>query len=200
MFLFLFIVRMLHNGFPVAETVKAGIQSAGGTAKIYQIPETLSQDILTLIRAPPRPDYPIISVDDMKDYDAFLFGIPTRYGNFPVQWKAFWDSTGPLWAAGSLSGKYVGTFVSTNTAGGGQEVTPSNAMSTYVHHGMIFVPLGYKHSFSQLGNVSELRGGTPWGAGTFAGPDGSRQPTPLELELATIQGKMFWETVSKVNF
>lgn len=79
------------------------------------------------------------------------------------------------------------------------EATVMNAMSTLVHHGINFIPLGYSTTFSQLSNMSEIRGGSPWGAGTFAG-DGSRWPSPLELELATLQGKHIWNTVSKVKF
>ena len=74
-----------------------------------------------------------------------------------------------------------------------------NSISTLTHHGIIFVPLGYSTTFPQLANLSEVRGGSPWGAGTFAGADGSRQPTSLELEIAEIQGKTFWEKVSKVS-
>jgi multimeric flavodoxin WrbA len=101
-------------------------------------------------------------------YDAFLFGIPTRYGNFPAQWKAFWDSTGGQWASGGYWGKYAGIFVSTGTMGGGQESTVIAAMSTLTHHGIIYVPLGYKTSFPILANINEVRGGSPWGAGTFS--------------------------------
>lgn len=118
--------------------------------------------------AAPKPAYPIITSDILKSYDAFLFGIPTRYGNFPAQWKAFIDTTGGLWASGSLSGKYAGLFVSTGGQGGGQEVTALNSMSTLVHHGIIYVPFGYKHAFPLLSSVAEVRGGSPWGAGTFA--------------------------------
>ncbi|KAI6042000.1 flavoprotein-like protein [Pisolithus marmoratus] len=184
----------------LAEAVKSGVQSAGGQAQIFQIQETLSKEILTKMHAPPKPDYPIIAPADLPNYDAFLFGIPTRYGNFPAQWKAFWDATGSLWASGALSGKFAGVFVSTGTPGGGQESTVIASLSTLSHHGIIFVPLGYKHAFPQLANLSEVRGGSPWGAGTFAGADGSRQPSALELELATIQGKSFYETVSKHTF
>lgn len=111
--------------------------------------------------------------------------------------QAFIDTTGSLWQKGSLSGKYAGVFISTGTLGGGQESTAIAALSTLAHHGMIYVPLGYKHAFPLLADLSEVRGGSPWGAGTFAGADGSRQPSPKELELAEIQGKMFYETVSK---
>lgn len=87
--------------------------------------------------------------------------------------------------------------MSTGTLGGGQESTNLSAMSTLSHHGVIYVPLGYAKSFGQLTNMGEVHGGSPWGAGTFAGPDGSRQPTALETEIATIQGKTFYETVAK---
>jgi NAD(P)H dehydrogenase (quinone) len=87
--------------------------------------------------------------------------------------------------------------VSTGTPGGGQESTAIAAMSTLTHHGIIYVPLGYKTVFPKLANLEEVHGGSPWGAGTFAGPDGSRQPTALELEIATEQGKAFYETVAK---
>jgi NAD(P)H dehydrogenase (quinone) len=135
----------------------------------------------------------------LEAYDAVLFGIPTRYGNFPAQWKAFIDKTGKQWGSGSFWGKYAGLFISTGTQGGGQESTAVAAMSTLVHHGFIYVPLGYKHTFDLLSDLSEVRGGSPWGAGTFSAGDGSRQPSKMELELAQRQGKAFYETVSKVN-
>lgn len=152
------------------------------------------------MHAPPKSDIPTITPDIMKEYDAFLLGIPTRYGNFPAQWKAFWDSTGGLWQTGGLWGKYAGVFVSTGTQGGGQESTAIAAMSTLAHHGLIYVPLGYKTTFGILADLSEVRGGSPWGAGTFAGGDGSRQPTEKELLLAEEQGKAFYGAVSKVSF
>lgn len=129
-----------------------------------------------------------------------ILGIPTRFGNFPVQWKAFWDATGPLWASGGLWGKYAGLFISTGTQGGGQEATAIAAMSTLAHHGLIYVPLGTKTSMHLLNDMSEIRGGSAWGAGTFANGDGSRQPTEKELELATIQGESFWKALAKVGF
>ncbi|KAF8579647.1 benzoquinone reductase [Ramaria rubella] len=183
----------------LAEAEKKGIEAAGGTATIFQIAETLPEDVLTKMHAPPKGNYPILEPSSLPDYDVFLFGIPTRYGNLPAQWKTFWDSTGQLWAKGALQGKHAGAFVSTATPGGGQETTVLSLLSTLTHHGILFVPLGYKNAFAQLGNVTETRGGSPWGAGTFAGSDGSRQPSVLELEIATIQGKTFYETVSRVK-
>jgi len=184
----------------MAESVKGGIESAGGSAVIYQIAETLPAEVLTKMYAPAKPSYPIITPAELANFDAFVFGVPTRYGNFPAQWKVFWDATGGLWASGALAGKFASVFVSTGTPGGGQEATIISSLSTLAHHGIIYVPLGYKNTFAQLTNISEVRGGSPWGAGTFAGPDGSRQPSALELELATIQGKGFWEIVSKYKF
>jgi NAD(P)H dehydrogenase (quinone) len=73
-------------------------------------------------------------------------------------------------------------------------------MSTLAHHGLIYVPLGYAKTFALLVDLSEVRGGSPWGAGTFAGADGSRRPSEKELQLAEGQGKAFYETVAKVNF
>ncbi|GBE87724.1 Protoplast secreted protein [Sparassis crispa] len=184
----------------LAESVKGGIEASGGSATIYQISETLPEDILKLMHAPPKPDYPIFEPNDLTKFDAFLLGVPTRYGNFPTQWKAFWDATGALWAQGALAGKYAGFFVSTGTPGGGQETTVISALSTLTHHGIIYVPLGYSKTFPLLANLTEVRGGSPWGAGTFAGTDGSRQPSALELELAKAQGGQFYGVVSKVKF
>jgi len=184
----------------LAEAEKAGIEAAGGSATIFQVAETLPEEILTKMHAPAKANYAVITPNQLTDFDAYLFGIPTRYGNFPAQFKAFWDATGQLWASGALAGKYAGVFISTGTPGGGQESTVISSISTLVHHGIIYVPLGYKHTFAQLANLSEVRGGSPWGAGTFAGADGSRTATALELELATIQGKTFYETISKVTF
>ncbi|KAI0915608.1 Minor allergen Alt a 7 [Taiwanofungus camphoratus] len=184
----------------MAESVKSGVEAAGGRVTIYQIAETLPQEVLAKMGAPPKPAYPVLEPTDLPKFDAFIFGIPTRYGNMPAQFKTFWDATGGLWAQGSLAGKYASVFVSTGTPGGGQEITALSIVSTFVHHGINFVPLGYSKTFAQLANLSEVRGGSPWGAGTYAGADGSRQPSALELELARLQGEYFYGVVSKVKF
>ncbi|CCE82542.1 Piso0_002272 [Millerozyma farinosa CBS 7064] len=191
------IYSMYHHVATLAESVKKGVEAAGGKVDILQVPETLSDDVLEKMHAPAKPNYPVATTETLEEYDAFLFGIPTRYGNYPAQFKAFWDATGGLWASGALHGKPAGIFVSTATLGGGQEVTVLNALSVLVHHGIIFVPLGYAKTFEKQANLEELHGGSAWGAGTFAGTDGSRQPTKLELDIAEIQGKSFYETVSK---
>jgi len=181
----------------MALAVKQGIESNGGTADLLQVPETLPQEVLDKMHAPTKSSDPVVSVEDLTKYDAFIFGIPTRFGTFPAQWKSFWDGTGALWASGALYGKFAGIFVSTGTPGGGQEATVLNSLSVLVHHGIIFVPLGYKHTFPLTTNLEEPHGGSPWGAGSFAGADGSRQPSQIELDMAIAQGKSFYETVSK---
>ncbi|KAL9014136.1 MAG: hypothetical protein Q9173_001192, partial [Seirophora scorigena] len=184
----------------MADAELEGIKSAGGTADLYQVAETLPEEVLAMLHAPPKDtSIPNITPEKLQEYDGVLFGIPTRYGNFPAQWKAFFDSTGGQWMQGSFWGKYAGLFVSTAGLGGGQESTCIAAMSTLAHHGMIYVPLGYKTTFGQLTNLEEVHGGSPWGAGTFAGSDGARQPTPLEIEVATAQGKAFYEAVAKAH-
>jgi NAD(P)H dehydrogenase (quinone) len=181
----------------VALSIKQGIESNGGTADLFQVQETLPQEVLGKMGAPPKPADPVFTVDDLTKYDGFLFGIPTRFGTFPAQWKTFWDATTGLWASGALYGKYAGVFVGAGTQGGGMEVTVLNSLSVLVHHGILYVPLGYKHTFPLLTNLNEPHGGSPWGSGTFAGADGSRQPSQLELDIATVQGSRFYDTVAK---
>lgn len=126
--------------------------------------------------------------------------LQSRVKNLLTINQTFWDKTGGQWATGKYWGKYAGVFVSTAGQGGGQESTAMNAISTLVHHGIIYVPLGYKHTFAILSDLSEVRGGSPWGAGTFAGGDGSRMASAKEIELATTQGEVFYKTVASVNF
>lgn len=178
--------------------IQNGVEAAGGKADIFQVEETLPTDVLEKMHAAKKSDFPIATPDTLVEYDAFVFGIPTRYGNFPAQWKAFWDKTGGLWAKGALQGKPFGLFVSTGTPGGGQESTFISSLSTFVHHGMIYVPLGYGETFAYMTNLDEVHGGSPWGAGSFAGPDGSRKATELELKLHFIQGQNFYKVAEKL--
>jgi NAD(P)H dehydrogenase (quinone) len=133
-----------------------------------RVAETLPESVLAKINAGPKSNDPIITANTLETYDAFLFGIPTRFGTFPAQWKTFWDTTGKQWSTGGYWGKYAGLFIGTGTQGGGQEVTAMAAMSTLVHHGMVYVPLGYDASFTIQAGFDEIRGGSPWGAGTFS--------------------------------
>ncbi|KAL5622087.1 hypothetical protein BROUX41_006032 [Berkeleyomyces rouxiae] len=183
----------------LAAAEKKGVEKSGVTVDIYQVQETLPDEVLAKMYAGPKDSsIPVLSDPKvLEGYDAYLFGIPTRFGNFPAQWKTFIDRTGGQWASGALAGKMAGLFVSTAGQGGGQESTCLAAMSTLAHHGMIYVPLGYSKTFAQLTSLDEVHGGSPWGAGTFASSDGSRQPSALELEIAEIQGESFGATVAK---
>ena len=182
----------------LAESVKKGIEDAGGHADLFRVPETLSDDILTQMNAPvAKKEIPVATEETLEKYDAFLFGVPTRFGSLPAQWSTFWDRTGALWAQGALNGKVAGFFISTSSYGGGQEATVRNCLSYIVHHGMIYVPLGYKNAFAELANMEEVHGGSPWGAGTLAGADGSRSASYIEVKIAEIQGKTFYETAKK---
>ena len=181
----------------LAETEKKGILSSvpDSEVTIFQVPETLPQEVLTKMGAPPKKDYPIITTEILAQHDAFLFGFNTRFGNVSAQMKTFLDRTGGLWASGGLAGKLVGFFESSGT--GTNAVTIINNLSFFVHHGCIFVPLGYAAAFSELTDLSVAKGGTAWGAGTIAGPTGELQPNEVELKIAHIQGAEFAKTVLK---
>lgn len=182
----------------MAQSVKAGVDSVPGCEGILlQIPETLSPEILAKMHAPPKPDVPLADPQDLANYDGLIFGVPTRYGSAAAQVKAFMDATGGLWQKGALVGKPAGIFVSTGTQGGGQETTALTFIGQFAHHGLIFVPASYSMG-AKLFDTTEVRGGSPWGAGTFAGADGSRQPSELELEFAHHQGAHFAAIAKKL--
>eukprot|EP00048_Salpingoeca_helianthica_P020540 m.7067 g.7067 ORF g.7067 m.7067 type:complete len:206 (+) comp4940_c0_seq2:25-642(+) len=177
-----------------------GAQSTGAHVDILQVPETLSDDILKKMHAPPKGEDAVADyafVQKLKEYDGFLFGIPTRFGMMPAQLKAFFDSTGQQWAKGELVGKAAGVFTSVGTQGGGLETTALTTLTQLSHHGMIFVPIGYTFG-AEMSDLTTVHGGTPYGAGTFSGGDGSRQPSDYELRLAEHQGKYFAGVVAKL--
>lgn len=190
------IYSMYHHVATLAEEVKKGVESSGNKATIYQVAETLSEEVLAKMYAPAKPDYPIATPDVLAEADGILFGFPTRFGNLPAQMKAFIDSTGGLWQKGTLHHKPAGVFISTGT-GGGNETTIVSLLSTLAHHGMIYVPLGFAPVFGELTNLDEVHGGSAWGAGTIAGADGSRKPSALELKVAFTQGAEFGKVISK---
>ncbi|GME81031.1 unnamed protein product [Ambrosiozyma monospora] len=193
------IYSLYHHIATLAKEIKKGVEATGATADIFQVPETLPSDILRLLHAPARPDFSIIKNPNiLKEYDGIMFGIPTRFGNFPTQLKAFIDSTGGLWASGALYHKTAGFFVSTGT-GGGVEMTAVNGLSTLAHHGMIYVPLGCTKVLPELTDLTQVKGASPWGSGTISGSDGSRQPSKLELKIAKIQGEEFANVTKKLS-
>ncbi|KAI8320219.1 protoplast secreted protein 2 precursor [Martensiomyces pterosporus] len=181
----------------VTESIKKGLEKVSNIdIEVYQFAETLSDEILGKMHAPPKADIPVITTDKLTEADGFLFGFPTRYGNAPAQVKAFFDATGGLWAKGSLYGKAAGFYFSTGSQHGGQETTVMTFLPNMAHHGIIYVPLGFKNA--HLFDNSEVIGGSAWGAGTVAGPDGSRQPTQKELEIAETQGEEFGKVMAKL--
>lgn len=183
----------------LAKKIKEGIDSVDGAEGIlYQVKETLPPEVTAKMHIPPQPsDIPFADTHNLTEADGFIFGFPTRYGGVPAQFKAFWDATGGLWTSGKLNGKPFGLFTSNGTLGGGQEVTLLSSLSNFIHHGMIYVPLGYSFG-PPLFSLDEVRGGTPWGAGTYAGADGSRQPSKLELDIAEHQGKYTAGVIKKL--
>ncbi|CAF1002451.1 unnamed protein product [Didymodactylos carnosus] len=181
----------------MAKHVLKGVEAAGAQCEIFQVPETLSQDVLNKMHAPKKDEkVPVVTYDKLNDVllncDGIIFGYPTRYGGMPGQMKTFWDQTGGLWMSGALVNKPFSIFFSSGTQGGGQETTALTSLSNFIHHGMIFVPIGY--SSPKLTDMNEIHGGSPYGAGSFAGSDGSRQPTALELEVAEHSGKHLAQT------
>jgi NAD(P)H dehydrogenase (quinone) len=136
-------------------------------------------------------------VDQLADANAIIFGTPTRFGNMAAQMRNFLDQTGSLWTKGSLIGKVGSVFASTASQHGGQETTLTSFHSTLLHHGMVIV--GVPYSESGLVHMSEVSGGTPYGATTIAGSDGSRQPSENELKIARYQGKHVTEIAAKLS-
>ncbi|SPO26333.1 probable 1,4-Benzoquinone reductase [Ustilago trichophora] len=181
----------------ISDKVIEGAKSTGATVDVYQIEETLSDDVLAKMHANKAPisKYPVITPDALKEYDGFIFGFPTRYGRAPAQVSAFFDRTGGLWASGALIGKFAATFTSTASQHGGNETTHLTTIPFFVHHGINYVPLGYRN-FAEQTNLNEIHGASAYGAGTIAAGDGSRQPIELDYTIATSQGKHFAEVVN----
>ncbi|KAJ1018972.1 hypothetical protein NDA16_004775 [Ustilago loliicola] len=182
----------------LATHVVEGAKSAGAaTVDVYQIEETLPEEVLAKMHANKEPlkSYPVITPDALKDYDGFIFGFPTRYGRAPAQVSAFFDKTGGLWASGALIGKFASTFTSTASQHGGNETTHLTTIPFFVHHGINYVPHGYR-SFADQTNLSEIHGASAYGPGTIAGGDGSRQPPELDLKIAKTHGKHFADVVN----
>ncbi|KAI9262239.1 NAD(P)H:quinone oxidoreductase, type IV [Phascolomyces articulosus] len=191
---YIVIYTLYHHIYKLALEVQKGLESSGVNAKIFQVPETLTDEILVKMHAPAKPDLPTITVEELTEPDGIIFGIPTRFGTMPAQIKALLDATGKLWATGALSGKFAGTFFCTASQHGGQETTALTTVTYFAHHGMIYIPFGFAHT--NLFDNSEVIGGSAYGCGTVANGDGSREPTEKELEIAVTQGQNFGKVVS----
>ena len=180
----------------LAQAEVEGARSVPGThVDMRRVPETVPEEIRQKVGFAPD-DTPVAAPADLEAYDAIIFGTPTRFGNMSGQMRNFLDQTGGLWAKGALAGKVASVFTSTGT-GGGQEMTITSTWTTLAHHGMVIVPIGYTDP--ALFDISQVGGGTPYGASTIAGGDGSRQPDERELGIARHQGKHVAEIAVKLK-
>ena len=183
---------MYGHTHKMAEAVAEGAREVEDVeVNLYQVPELVPEEVLERAGAKAAraafAHIPVAKPEQLAEADAIIFGTPTRFGNMCAQMRNFLDQTGPLWMKGALIGKVGSVFTSTASQHGGQETTITSFHSTLLHHGMIIV--GVPYSEQRLVNMSEITGGTPYGASTLAGGDGSRQPSENELAIARFQGR-----------
>jgi NAD(P)H dehydrogenase (quinone) len=176
----------------LAEAIAEGARSVPDTeVELLQVPESMSEEALKRTGADKAragfAHVPVATVNHLADADAIIFGTPTRFGNMAGQMRNFLDHTGGLWAKNALVGKVGSVFASSNSQHGGQETTITSFHTTLLHQGMVIV--GVPYSCTELNESREVTGGTPYGATTIAGNDGSRQPTENELVIARFQGR-----------
>ncbi len=192
---------MYGHIYRMSEAVKEGAAGVkGAEVKLCRVPETLPDEVLGKMGALETKKtwahIPVCTVDDLAAADAILFGAPTRFGNMCGQMRQFLDATGGLWAKGGLVGKVGSVFTSSATQHGGQESTILSFHVTLLHHGMVIVGLPY--AFQGQTRMDEITGGSPYGASTIAGGDGSRMPSENELAAARYQGKHVAEIAAKM--
>ncbi len=192
---------MYGHVYQLAEAVAEGARQVPDTeVAVYQVQELVPEEVLEKSGAKTARQafehIPFAQPDKMAEANAVIFGTPTRFGNMCAQMRNFLDQTGSLWGKGALIGKVGSVFASTGTQHGGQETTITSFHTTLLHHGMIVV--GVPYSQQELLNMDEITGGTPYGATTLAGADGSRQPSANELAIAKFQGKHVAEIASKL--
>jgi len=192
---------MYGHVYQLAEAVAEGAREVPDTeVSLYQVPELMSDEALEKSGARDAreafADVPVAEPAQLAEADAIIFGTPTRFGNMCAQMRNFLDQTGQLWFTGALVGKLGSVFASTGTQHGGQETTITSFHSTLLHHGMIIV--GVPYTVQELLNMDEITGGTPYGATTLAGADGSRRPTENELAIARFQGRHVAQIAQKL--
>ena len=181
----------------MAEAVAEGArQVAGTTVTLKRVAELVPEEVARKSGMKLDQKAPIADPQELADYDAIIFGTPTRFGNMAAQMRNFLDQTGSHWMKGSLIGKVGSVFASTATQHGGQETTITSFHHTLLHQGMIIVGLPY--SCQNLLIMTEITGGSPYGAATLAGPDGSRRPSENELGMARFQGRHVAEIAAKL--
>ena len=181
----------------MANAVAEGAQSAGAQVDIKRVPELVPEEIARNSHFKLDQAAPIAKVDDLANYDAIVIGVGTRFGRMASQMANFLDQAGGLWLKGALHGKVGGAFSSTGTQHGGQETTLFSVITNLLHFGMVIVGLDYGHAGQMT--LDEITGGSPYGATTIAGGDGSRQPTANELEGARYQGRKIAEVATKLH-
>ncbi|MET4000535.1 NAD(P)H:quinone oxidoreductase [Marinobacterium sp. MBR-109] len=184
------ILVLYYSSYGHIETLAQAIAEGAATVEdteviIKRVPELMSEEAARNAGVKLDQTAPVADPKELGNYDAIIFGTPTRFGNMASQMRNFLDQTGGLWAKGALVGKVGSVFTSTGT-GGGNETTIQSFHTTLLHHGMVVVGLPY--TAPELSDISELKGGSPLGAATIAGADGSRTPSEKELSLARFQG------------
>ena len=192
---------MYGHIYKMAEAIAAGAREVeGAQVDIYQVAELVPESTLERMGAKAARQVfahiPLAKVEQLPEADAILFGTPTRFGNMCAQMRNYLDQTGQLWLRGSLIGKVGSVFTSTATQHGGQETTITSFHTTLLHQGMVVV--GVPYSEQGLLNMKEITGGSPYGAGTLAGGDGSRQPSENELAIARFQGRHVTQIAKKL--
>ncbi|WP_298928153.1 NAD(P)H:quinone oxidoreductase [uncultured Ramlibacter sp.] len=181
----------------MANAIAEGVHSAGAEAMIKRVPELMSPEAAQRAGLKLDQAAPLATVEELPSYDAIIFGTPTRFGNMAAQMRNFLDQTGSLWAKGALIGKVGSVFTSAGSQHGGHETTITSFHTSLLHHGMVIAGLPY--SESRLTDISQVSGGSPYGASTIAGPDGSRTPSPHELSMASSQGKYIAGIAAKLS-
>jgi NAD(P)H dehydrogenase (quinone) len=181
----------------MAKAAAEGAREAGADVTIKRVPELVPEEVARAAHYKLDQDAPIAQPLELENYDGFIFGVSTRYGAMAAQIKNFLDQTGPLWARGALVNKVATVMVSTATQHGGQEVAILSTQASLQHHGLIIVPLSY--AYQGQSGVDVVRGGSPYGMTTMSDSDGSRQPSPQELEGAKFQGNRMAEITIKLH-
>ena len=180
----------------MAEAVAEGAREAGATVDIKRVPELVPEEVAKASHYKLDQKAPIATIEELADYDAIIVGTGTRFGRMASQMANFLDQAGGLWASGALNGKVGSAFTSTATQHGGQETTLFSTLTNLMHFGMITVGLPY--SFQGQMTLDEITGGSPYGATTIAGGDGSRQPSEIDLAGARYQGRTIAEVANKL--
>ena len=182
----------------MAEAVAEGARSVeGAVVDIKRVPELVPEELARASGYKLDQAAPIATVADLENYDALIVGAGTRYGTAASQMRNFLDQTGGVWMKGALVGKVGGAFTSTATQHGGQETTLIGLIQTLLHHGMVIAGLPY--AWAGQSRIDEMTGGSPYGATTITGGDGSRMPSENELEGARWQGRYIAETAKKLS-